>query len=288
MLNKITFIGAGDLGSQAAFLTVQQKIAREIVLLDIDAGTAQGRAMDMEQSLGADSSIKIIGTSDYAHAVGTDIFIVTAGKALPSTGGYDRQALLKDNVQILNSVFTSAYAQAPDAIFIIVTNPVYTLTTWIAQNFPVVKNKLIGFGSSLDSLRYQHYSKNPTALVVGNHGDDMVLVGDEDTVTLDQVTRAAAHIIELLGNHSTVYAPAAQITKLITAIANDTQEVIPVGKLAAGEWGINDVVIGMPCVIGREGIISAEIDNIQLTEAEKVQLQQSAENISSTLAQIQL
>lgn len=288
MLNKITFIGAGDLGSQSAFLTVQQRLAREVVLVDIDADAAQGRAVDMQQSLGADTTIKIIGTSEYADSTGTDIFIITAGKALPSTGGYDRQALLKDNVQILKSVFTSAYAQAPEAIFIIVTNPVYTLTTWIAQNFPVARNKLIGFGSSLDSLRYQHYSQNSNALVIGNHGDDMVLVGDETPQTQDQVTHAAAHIIQLLGNHSTVYAPAAQITRLVNAIANDTQELIPVGKFTTGEWGINDVVLGMPCLIGRDGIISTQTENIELTSAEQVQLQASATNIASTLAQIQL
>jgi malate dehydrogenase len=274
---KISFIGAGDLGSQTAFLTTHQAVATEVVLLDIQASMAQGRALDIGHSLGAQTKIKIMGTDNYLHTASSDIVVVTAGKALVQ-GNYDRNLLWETNKKIVATCVQQALHYSPNAIFVIVTNPVYKLCTWLHKQQWINPNKLIGFGSSLDTLRYAYYARNPNVIAIGDHDADVIAVGATTELNA-QVGQGAKQVIDLLGGHSTVFAPGIQLTQLISELTKSTPSYTVVGKLAEGEFGLQDVVVGLPCWVNNTGIIRSDISHISLTSAEQQNLQNSAAEI---------
>lgn len=286
MLNKITFVGSGDIGAQSAFLTAQKRIAKEIVLVDIVKDLAMGRAIDIAHSLGADGkNHKVVGTDDYQFTDSSDVIVVSAGKAIPASGEYSRDELLQSNINIFRAIFDqlSKYNNK-DAVVIIITNPVDVLTTWVHRNTEFSEHKIIGFGNMLDSLRYQHYSGLPNALVLGEHGDGMVLHKNDSAEVANEVIYGAKQVIQLLKNRSTMFAPSFCIAELVEAIALDAQKTLPVSVLTHGEYGHDKVCIGMPAVVGRKGIIEPKISELELSATELDKIKLTAEKIANALA----
>lgn len=284
MLNKVTFVGSGDIGAQSAFLTAQKKIAKEIVLIDIVKDLAMGRALDIGHSLGADGKkFKVEGTDDYQFTAGSDVVVVSAGRAIPASGEYSRDELLQSNINIFRGIFEqlSKYNDK-NTIVIVITNPVDVLTTWVHRNTEFEESRIIGFGNMLDSLRYQYYSSNPSALVLGEHGDGMVLHENESVDVANEVIYGAKQIIQLLKNRSTMFAPSLCIANLVEAIATDVKKALPVSVLTHGEYGQDKVSIGMPAVIGRKGIEETKMPKLSEVELEKVKL--TAQKIADALA----
>ncbi len=288
MVSKISFIGAGDVGSQVAFLAAHKGLARSLALLDIRAEVAQGRALDILHSLGSEGrDIEITGSYDYADTKDSDIVIVTAGVAgasIPKDQHYSRDQLLETNLKIFSDIFPLLHEHAPEAVVVIVTNPVDILTTWVHRNTHFAEQKIIGFGNILDTLRFQYYSGTTDALVVGEHGDSMMLLGGHDERVEHEVVFSAKNIVRLLGNRSTMFAPAVAIVRLISAIVHDEKTVLPVGVMTHGEFGCSDVAIGLPCVIGKNGIERTSLDDVNLSEVHIQQLHAVAQKIEAALS----
>lgn len=288
MISKISFIGAGDVGSQVAFLVAHKRLAQSYALLDIRAEVAQGRALDILHSLGAEGNdVEITGSYDYADTKGSDVVIITAGVAgasIPKDQNYSRDQLLETNLKIFSDIFPQLQEHVPDAVVIIVTNPVDVLTTWVHRNTRFVEQKIIGFGNILDTLRYQYYSGMKNALVVGEHGDSMVLLENHNERVKHDVVFSAKNIVRLLGNRSTMFAPAVAMVRLISAIVHDEKTVLPVGVMTHGEFGCSGVAIGLPCIIGKNGIERISLNNVDLSEVHRQQLHAVAQKIEAALS----
>jgi malate dehydrogenase len=302
MINKISVFGAGRVGESTALMLAIKNLAKEIVLVDLNEKFAQGVALDIQQSspyYNFDS--KVSGSNNIEAIQGSDIVIITAG--LPRKPGMDRADVLSANLEIIDGIMDGVIAHAKDAYVIMVTNPVDALTYYSCKKTNWDRSRIIGQAGVLDSMRMSTFIAMETglsindvqAMVLGGHGDTMVplprftSVGgvsidqllDNDTLqSIIQRTRdGGAEIINLKQNSSAYDAPGAAVVAMVESIALDKKRLLPCISLLEGEYGHSDLAIGVPVVLGKNGIES--IVELDLTTDEKVLFDQSVSVIRS-------
>lgn len=293
---KIAVIGAGNVGATCAFVLAQMKIA-DIVLLDIFEGFAKGKALDMSQNsnvLNYDGTIT--GTADYADIAGSDVIVVTSG--FPRKPGMTREDLIGKNAEIVQQVGTGIKGHAPDATIIMVTNPLDLMTYHMQKVTGFPTNRVIGQAGVLDSARMAHFialelncaEEDVSPMVLGGHGDTMVPLPRYTTVggipitqlmSEDRIEAISARtaggggeIVKLLERGSAFYAPGSAAAIMAEAVLNDRRRVIPASCHLTGQYGLEDVYIGVPCILGANGVET--IFELDLSDAELESLQGSA------------
>ena len=296
---RVTIVGSGFVGATTAMRVVQKGLA-EVVLIDIVDGLPQGVALDMKESSPIEGfEPAITGTNDYADTAGSDVVVITAG--LPRQPGMSRMDLLERNAGIVKDVVAKIKDHSPNAIIIVVTNPLDEMTFLAAETSGFPRDRVMGMAGVLDSSRLRFFiaeklNVSPTeveAMALGSHGDAMVplprhatvqgkplteLVDDATLEELYQRTRdAGAEIVALLKKGSAYYAPSASIAQMVNAIAGDTKQTLPVCAWCTGQYGIDGVYVGVPARLGRAGV--EEIVELDLSDPELAQLREAAEGI---------
>ena len=304
---KVTVVGAGKYGSTTVQRIAQADFADQVVMVDIVEGLPQGLALDMNQSRPIERyTTKVLGTNGYENTAGSDIVVVTAGK--PRTPGMSRMDLLEDNAKIVGGVAREIAESSPDAVVIVVSNPLDEMTALFQQVSGFPHARVMGQAGMLDTARLQ--DKVATALdisplevdaiTLGSHGDTMVPVPSQVTVSgkpltevmdagaIEGVVRATrsggAEIVGLLKNGSAYYAPSSAAARMVRAIAQDEDVVLPVCAWVTGEYGISDVYLGVPARLGRGGV--SEIVELDLTEQELSALHTAAEAVREKQADV--
>ncbi|MBQ3221521.1 MAG: L-lactate dehydrogenase [Clostridia bacterium] len=316
MNNKVTIIGAGSVGATVAYTLVATGSVAEIVLIDVNEAKAKGEALDIRQATPYLSPAKIyFGT--YEDAVGSDIVIVTSG--VGRKPGQSRIDLTQINVNILKSIAPQIVKYCPDSLYLFVANPVDILTYVFCKITGVPKNRVIGTGTTLDSIRLRTrlselYSVNQQqvhAYVLGEHGDSsfvawsaadisgIPLVEYEETITKQGALKVEPYTREeveeyvkksggqiIAGKGATFYGIAASVTKIVNSIYSSASTILPVSTVLEGEYGISDVALSTLCAIGNEGIITTLTP--KLSEDELAKMQHSAEVLKGVIAQIEI
>jgi malate dehydrogenase len=302
---KVSIVGAGSVGSSCAEYLAIKDIADEIVLLDIKEGFAEGKSLDLMQtssSLGFNAQISGV-TSDYKKTASSDVVVITSG--IPRKPGMTREELIGINAGIVDSVSENLLKHSPNAIIIVVSNPMDTMTYLVLKKTGLPRNRVIGMGGVLDSSRFKTYislslnnesQKNINAMVIGGHGDttmipltDHASVNDKplsELLSVDEISKIAsdtmvggATLTKLLGT-SAWYAPGASVAHLVKSILNDSKEILPCSVMLKGEYDFNDLCIGVPCTIGAKG--AEEIIEINLNDINKERFQKSVEAVKNT------
>ncbi|HEY9645470.1 MAG TPA: malate dehydrogenase [Chroococcidiopsis sp.] len=303
--SRVSVIGAGNVGGTLAQRIAEKNLA-DVVLLDIVAGRPQGMALDLTEARGIEGHHRLItGTDNYADTANSDIVVITAG--LPRRPGMTRDDLLKTNAAIVVNAAKQAIAHSPNAILIVVTNPldVMTYLAWQASGLPA--QRVMGMAGILDSARFQTFiamelgiaATDINAMVLGSHGDLMVPLPRYSTVNgipitelLDAATierlvartrNGGAEIVELMQTGGAFYAPASSACVMVEAILLNRPRLLPVAAYLNGQYGLNDLFIGVPVRLGCRGIDT--ILELTLTDQEQAALQQSAASVRSTLHQ---
>ena len=300
---KVTIVGAGNVGASCAEYIAQKRIASEVVLLDIKEGIAEGKALDLTQTattLGFNTTIMGV-TNDYSLTSGSDVVVITSG--VPRKPGMTREELIGINAGIVQEVSSSILEHSPDTIIVVVSNPMDTMTYLALQSTGLSKNRIIGMGGALDSSRFKSYlsialnkpANDIQGMVIGGHGDTTMIPLTRlasyngapvsqylDEKTLDKVAAdtmiGGATLTKLLGT-SAWYAPGASVSYLVDSILNNHKRMIPCSVLLEGEYGLKDICIGVPCIIGSKGVES--IVDIKLNEKEKQQMIESAYKVTA-------
>jgi malate dehydrogenase len=297
--HKVTVIGAGNVGATTAQRIAEAGLA-DVVLVDIVEGLPQGKGLDLAEAapvVGHDAAI--VGTNDYAATAGSDVIVVTSG--LARKPGMSRDDLLLKNAEIVGGVVKAAAAQSPDAILIVVTNPLDAMchVALKASGFP--RERVLGMAGVLDSARFRTFIalelgvsvKDVHAFVLGGHGDTMVPLSRYSTVAgvpitellpadrvqalEDRTANGGAEIVQLLGTGSAFYAPAASTYEMVDAILRDRKRVLPCAVLLQGEFGVRGLFVGVPVVLGRGGL--ERVFEIQLTPDEQAAFRKSADAV---------
>ena len=303
-MSKVTVVGAGNVGATCANVLAFNEVADQVIMLDVKEGISEGKALDMLQTaslLGFDS--KIVGcTNDYAQTADSDVVVITSG--IPRKPGMTREELIGVNAGIVKSVAENILKFSPNAIIVVVSNPMDTMTYLALKATGLPKNKIIGMGGALDSARFKCYlskalNANPTEVegtVIGGHGDTTMIPltrfanykGRPVTELLDAETLAkvvadtrvgGATLTGLLGT-SAWYAPGAAAAYLVESIIHDQKKIIPCCVALEGEYGQNDICIGVPCVIGKNGL--EEILDYKLNAEETALFAKSAAAVRAT------
>jgi malate dehydrogenase len=296
MDKKITVVGAGNVGATAAQRLAEKELC-DVVLLDIVEGVPQGKALDLTEAAAIEKhDAAVTGANAYEATAGSDIVIITAG--IPRKPGMSRDDLISTNAGIVKSVTQQIAAQSPDAILIIVSNPLDAMchVAFDASGFP--KNRVIGMAGVLDSARFRAFIamelnvsvENTHAFVLGGHGDTMVPLPRYSTVAgipitelmptdridalVDRTANGGAEIVALLKTGSAYYAPASAAVEMAESILKDKKKILPCAAYLQGEYGINDLFIGVPVKLGKDGI--EDVVEITLTDTENAALQKSA------------
>lgn len=305
MFEKITVVGAGNVGATAAQRIAEKHLARIVVMVDIAEGVPQGKALDQWQSGPVEGfDARVIGSNDYEAARDSELFVVTAGIARKP--GMSRDDLVKTNAGIVQSVGEQIRAVAPNAIVIVVSNPLDVMCFVMrrATGFPA--ERVIGMAGVLDTARYRMFLSEAMgisvadiqAMVLGGHGDTMVPLVSYTTVSgipveqllskdaIDAIVARArnggAEIVAHLKTGSAYYAPSAAAVQMVEAIVLDRKRLLPASAWLTGQFGLNEVYCGVPCLLGRGGI--ERIVEITLTDAERTALHASAEAVRSIQA----
>jgi malate dehydrogenase len=298
---RVTIVGSGFVGQTAAMRVVQRGFA-EVVLIDIVEDLPQGIALDIKESSPVERfEPNITGTNDYADTAGSDVVVVTAG--FPRQPGMSRMDLLGKNATIVREVVSRVAEHSPEAILIMVTNPLDEMTFLASDVSGFPKERVMGMAGVLDSARLRYFIAEElgvsplgvVAMTLGSHGESMVPVPRQATVdgkplvelvdgaTLERLfqrTRdGGAEIVALLKKGSAYYAPSASIAQMVAAIAGDVDEVLPVCAWCTGQYGISDVYVGVPVRLGRRGV--EEIMEMDLNDDELAALRRAAEGIRS-------
>ncbi len=301
---KVTVVGAGAVGASCAEYIAIKNFASEVVLLDIKEGYAEGKAMDLMQTASLNGfDTKITGsTSDYTKTAGSDICVITSG--IPRKPGMTREELIGINAGIVKTVSSSLVEHSPNTIIIVVSNPMDTMTYLVHQSTNLPKHKIIGMGGALDSARFKYRLaealecpiSDVDGMVIGGHSDKgMVPLINKATRNgvpvseflsaerMEEVVQATkvggATLTGLLGT-SAWYAPGAAVSGLVQAIACDQKKMFPCSALLDGEFGLSDLCIGVPCILGKNGI--EKIVEISLTDAENAKMSESAAGVKTT------
>ena len=299
MDKKVTVVGAGNVGATAAQRLAEKELC-DVVLVDIIDGVPQGKALDLTEAAPIEKhDAHLIGTNDYEASAGSDVVIITAG--IPRKPGMSRDDLISTNAGIVKNVTSQVASLSPDAVLIIISNPLDAMchVAYDASGFP--KNRVVGMAGVLDSARFRAFIamelnvsvENTHAFVLGGHGDTMVPLPRYSTVAgipitellspdriealVDRTANGGAEIVSLLKTGSAYYAPASAGVEMAEAILKDKKKILPCAALLEGEYGIDGLFIGVPVKLGANGI--EEIIEIKLTEAEKARLQKSADAV---------
>lgn len=308
MRNRVSIIGAGNVGAATAQLTVQSGIA-DVVLFDIVEGMPQGKALDLAEACPLwNSSSSIRGTNDYADTAGSDIVVITAG--LARKPGMSRGDLLHANADIVRATCVEIPKTSPDAILIVVTNPMDVMAqlAWKTTEFSC--RRVMGMGGVLDASRLSAFlswelrvsPEDIEALVLGGHGDDMVSLPRFTTVKgvpltellpkkkisslIERTKNGGAEIVSLLKSGSAYFAPAASTFQMIKSILLDERRMLPCAALLNGEYSVKDIYMGVPAILGRDGI--ERIVEVKLTKEEKKQFRKSCTSVIKLIKKLQI
>ena len=308
-MKKITVIGAGNVGATTAQRIADRELAENVVLVDVVEGIPQGKALDMFESApvhGTDT--RLTGTNSYEETAGSEIVVITAG--LARKPGMSRDDLLAKNAEIVGSCAENAFKQSPNAIFIIVSNPLDVMTYVALKKTGLPRNKVIGMAGVLDSARFRSFIameldvsvQDVTAFVLGGHGDSMVplarystvagiplpeLIPAERLAQIIQRTRdGGIEMVNLLKTGSAYYAPGSSAAQMVESIARNKKRVLPCAVWLEGEYGLSDTVVGVPVKLGSNGV--EQIIEIKLTDAEAAELKKSSDDVKENIAKVKL
>ena len=301
---KVTVVGAGAVGASCAEYIAIKDFASEVVLVDIKEGYAEGKAMDLMQCASLNGfDTKISGsTSDYSKTAGSDVAVITSG--IPRKPGMTREELIGINAGIVRSVSSNLIEHSPNVIIIVVSNPMDTMAYLVHKSTNLPKNRIIGMGGALDSARFKYRlsealgcpASDVDGMVIGGHSDKGMLPLIEKAVrnsipvseflseermtqVVEDTKVGGATLTGLLGT-SAWYAPGAAVSALVQAIGCDQKKMFPCSALLEGEFGLSDISIGVPCILGANGI--EKIVEIELNASEKAKLAESAEGVRKT------
>ncbi|MBF29582.1 MAG: malate dehydrogenase [Aequorivita sp.] len=301
---KVTVVGAGAVGASCAEYIAIKNFASEVVLLDIKEGFAEGKAMDLMQTASLNGfDTKITGvTNDYSKTADSDICVITSG--IPRKPGMTREELIGINAGIVKDVSSNLVKHSPKTIIIVVSNPMDTMTYLVHKTSGLDKNKIIGMGGALDSARFKYRLaealgapiSDVDGMVIGGHSDTGMVpltrlatrnsipvtkfISEERMNQVMEDTKVGgATLTKLLGT-SAWYAPGAAVSALVQAIACDQKKMFPCSVMLDGEYGMKDICIGAPVILGRNGI--EKIVELELNDAEKAHMKESAEGVRKT------
>lgn len=296
MRNKITVVGGGNVGASAA-VNLAMKELGDVVLLDVVEGVPQGKGLDIAQMGPIEGyDVSVVGANDYAATANSDVVVITAG--LARKPGMSRDDLLFANYEVVKSVTENVAKASPNAILVLVTNPLDAMCTVAHHVSKFPKHRVVGMAGVLDSARFRTFIamelnvsvENVTAVVLGGHGDTMVPVtrfssvsgipledlipADRLAAIVDRTRNGGAEIVKYLKTGSAYYAPSAAAVEMVESILKDKKKVLPCAALLEGEYGINGLFVGVPVKLGRKGI--EQIYELKLNDAEKAMLAKSA------------
>lgn len=307
MVNKITVVGAGNVGATAAQRLAEKELAKKVVLVDIAEGIPQGKGLDQWQSAPIELyDTRIIGTNGYDETADSDVVVITAGIARKP--GMSRDDLMNTNAGIVKSVAEQVAKTSPNAILIIVSNPLDVMchVAMKASGFP--RERVLGMAGVLDTARYRAFLaealdvsvRDIQAMVLGGHGDTMVPLISYTTVSgipitqlmardvldkiVDRTRNGGAEIVGFLKTGSAYYAPSAGAIQMVEAIVQDQKRILPCAAWLQGEYGMKDLFLGVPCKLGRKGL--EQVLEVELTDAERAALGKSADAVREPMAKL--
>lgn len=295
-MNKVSIIGSGMTGSTAAHWLAERELA-DIVLVDVVEGMPQGKSLDLQEALPiVGKDVEVAGSNDYAATKGSDIVVITAG--LPRKPGMSRDDLLSANAEIVGKAATETLKYSPDAIFVVLTNPLDTMAYLTMKLTKLAPQRVVGQAGVLDSARMRAFVAMETGVsvenihcyVLGGHGDEMVpltrhsnvagislkdyLPADKLEAIVNRTRKGGGEIVNLLKTGSAYYAPAAAVAQMVDAILKDKHLIVPCAAYMQGEYGLKDMFFGVPVMLGRKG--AEKIVEYELDETEQALFQKSA------------
>ena len=304
---KITVIGAGNVGATTAQRIADKELAEQCILVDVVEGIPQGKGLDMWESAPVSGSdTMIVGTNGYEETAGSDIVVITAG--LARKPGMSRDDLLAKNAEIVGSCAEQAIKQSPNAIFIVVSNPLDVMTYVTMKRTGLKRNRVLGMAGVLDSARFRSFVamelnvsvEDVTAFVLGGHGDSMVplprfstvagiplpeLIPEKRLAEIVQRTRdGGIEIVNFLKTGSAYYAPSAGAVQMVESIVKNKRRILQCSVWLDGEYGLKDTVVGVPVKVGKNGV--EQIIEIKLLPEEAAALQKSADDVKANIAKV--
>lgn len=301
---KVTVVGAGNVGATCANVIAQKEIVNEVVLVDIKEGTAQGKALDIWQTSGINNyDTRLTGvTNDYTKTAGSEVVVITSG--LPRKPGMSRDDLISTNAEIVKSVTENVIKYSPETILIIVSNPLDVMTYCAYLNAHIPSSRVIGMAGILDTARFRAFlaeaidcsPKDIQAMLLGGHGDTMVplprytnvsgipvteLIDDERlNAIVDRAKKGGGELVALMGT-SAWYAPGAAAAQMVESIIRDQKRIFPVCSWLTGQYGLKDIYLGVPVVLGKNGI--EKIIELKLNEEEMKLVNESAKAVKEVM-----
>jgi malate dehydrogenase len=300
---KITVIGAGNVGATTAQLIANKELASEVHVIDVLEGIPEGKALDMYESMPVmESDTKIYGGNDYEATKDSDIVIQTAG--LARKPGMSRDDLLVKNANIVSSCVENAFKYSPNAYFIVVSNPLDVMTYVALKKTGLPRNRVFGMAGILDTARYRSFismelgvsMQDIQGMLLGGHGDTMVplprfttiagipltdlLPADKIEAIVKRTAGGGGEIVKYLKTGSAYYAPSAAVAQMVESMVRDQKRILPCSVLLEGEYGFNDIVLGMPVILGKDGV--EKVMELNLNDDEKALLNNSAEHVKVT------
>jgi malate dehydrogenase len=308
-VNKITVVGAGNVGATTAQRLAEKQLARQIVMVDVVEGIPQGKGLDQWESAPIERfDSRVTGATSYAEAAGSELFVVTAGIA--RRPGMSREDLLRTNVDIVKSVALEIKKVAPRAIVIVVSNPLDTMCYVMKEVLGAPRERVLGMAGVLDTARYRSFIaerldvsvEDIQAMVLGGHGDTMVplvsyttiagipitqfLKQDEVDRLVERTRGGGAEIVSYLKTGSAYYAPSAAAVQMVESIVRDRKRILPCAAWLEGEYGMKGIFLGVPCKLGARGL--EQIVEVELTSRERIELGKSADAVRESIAQVKL
>lgn len=303
MTAKVSIIGAGMTGSTTAHWLAEREIA-DLVLVDVVEGMPQGKALDLQQAMPiVGKDVTVVGSNDYAATKGSDVIVITAG--IPRKPGMSREDLLTTNANIVRTAVESTLKHSPDAIYVILTNPLDTMAYLAMKAGKLPRERVIGQAGILDSARMRAFVametgvsvENIACYVLGGHGDEMVpltsrsniagvslreyLPAEKLAAIVERTRKGGGEIVSLLKTGSAYYAPAAAVAQMVEAILKDKHLIVPASAYMQGEYGLSDIFFGVPVQLGRGGM--EKIVEYELDADEKAALEKSAAAVKESV-----
>jgi malate dehydrogenase len=307
MLNKICVVGAGNVGASTVQRLAEAELARTVVMIDVAEGIPEGKALDIMQSgpvYGYDT--KVLGSNTYELAEGSDLVVITAG--LARKPGMSRDDLLEMNATIVRSVCENIKRVAPNSIVIVVSNPLDVMCQVAFDTLGFPKHRVIGMAGVLDTSRFRTFIaeaanvsvQDVQAFVLGGHGDSMVPLVRYSSIAgiplshfiskerlealVDRARNGGAEIVKYLKTGSAFYAPSASVVEMVESIVKDKKRILPCAAYLQGEYGVNNLYVGVPCKLGSKGL--EQIIELELTTEEKTALQVSIDDVSANVEKL--
>jgi malate dehydrogenase len=308
-MNKITVVGAGNVGATLAQRLAEKQLAREVVLVDVVDGVPQGKGLDQWESGPIEGfDTRVIGANNYGAAQGSELFVVTAGIARKP--GMSRDDLVKTNADIVKSVAQEIRKASPHAAVVVVSNPLDVMCWVMKQVTGFPRERVMGMAGVLDAARYRSFLADALqvsvediqAMVLGGHGDTMVPLVSYTTVSgipvtqlldqkkldaiVDRTRNGGAEIVNYLKTGSAYYAPSAAAVQMVESIVRDKHRILPCSAWLEGEFGLKGIYLGVPCKLGAKGL--EQIVEVELTNAERAALQKSGDSVRQTMEIVKL